>query len=98
MGKVLSCKVCTIFFCWSLLPIFAGCTKSAEPEPTISQPVSNAQEEAQKAKKEAERQQDLVVEDAKRQVPIPSGPKTIEIPANMDDLDKRILKEAIDDK
>ena len=98
MNKAQICRACAMVFCCSLLPIFVGCTKSAEPEPTIPQPASNAQAEAQKAKKEAERQQELVIEDAKRQVPIPSGPKTIEVPANMEDLDKRILKGSNDEK
>ena len=98
MSKALNRKLFSmVSFCF-LLSIFAGCNKSAEPEPTVPQNASNAQEEAQKAKREAERQQELVIEDAKRQLPIPSGPKTIEVPANMDDLDRKILKGASDDK
>ncbi|WP_396434529.1 hypothetical protein [Limnohabitans sp.] len=98
MSKALNRKIFLVALFCLLIQFFAGCNKSAESEPVIPQNASNAQEEAQKAKIEAERQQEIVIEDAKRQLPIPSGPKTIEVPANMDDLDRRILKGANDEK
>ena len=52
MSKALNRKLFSmVSFCF-LLSIFAGCNKSAEPEPTVPQNASNAQEEAQKAKRE----------------------------------------------